>query len=128
MTDQERWEAAQLAFHGKIRTFARGALAQLPHMDLDDIIQELNIVLWTCTVHYDPDRGAKFNTYFQGSAKNRIISLIRHANTKSRKAIVHSLDVEAVSAAVDALFSTADTEERVMMRMEIAERLQRRSA
>lgn len=128
MNDQEKWEAAQIAFHGKIRTFARGAVAQLPHMDLDDIIQELNIVLWTCTVHYDPDRGAKFNTFFQGAAKNRIISLIRHANTKSRKAIVHSLDVDAVSAVVDSLFSEASPEDRVMLRMEIAERLQRRSA
>jgi RNA polymerase sigma factor (sigma-70 family) len=128
MTDQEKWEAAQLAFHGKIRTFARGAVNQLPGLDLDDVIQELNIVLWTCTVHYDPDRGAKFNTYFQGSAKNRIISLIRHANTKSRKAIVTSLDVEAVAAAVDALFSVADTEDRALMRVDIAERLQRRSA
>jgi RNA polymerase sigma factor (sigma-70 family) len=128
MTDHEKWEAAQLAFHGKIRTFARGAVNQLPGLDMDDVIQELNIVLWTCTVHYDPNRGAKFNTYFQGSAKNRIISLIRHANTKSRKALVTSLDVEAVAAVVDSLLAIDNVEERALMRVDIAERLERRSA
>jgi DNA-directed RNA polymerase specialized sigma subunit len=115
-----RWDAAYKRYKGTIRTFARNFNAQIPLMDIEDIEQELLIVLMRCVERYDPNRGASFNTLFQGCAKRECLSMIRHCNTKSRKALVSSLDVEAVAAEVDALFS-ADTEDRALQRMMLAE-------
>lgn len=117
----DKWEAAQLSYKGKVNTFARNSFRQIPGYTVEDVEQELLVVLYECVIHYDPNRGASFNTYFQGSAKNRIISLIRHFNTKSRKAIVTSLDVDAVAAAVDAHVSVTSAEDRAMRIMELQE-------
>jgi len=117
----EKWELAQAAYAGKVRTFARNSHDSIPGYDQDDVEQELLIVLWECTVAYDPNKGASFNTYFQQSAKNRVISLIRHASTKSRSAVVVSLGIEAVAAAVDECLAITSAEDLALMRITIRE-------
>lgn len=117
----ERFEQAQLKYGQKVRTFARNSFNQVPYHDLEDMVQELTIVLWECVRTYNPDRGASFNTFFQQSAKNRVISLIRHYQTKGRAGSTVSLDVEAVSWAVDEFLSDASAEDLALMRMEIRE-------
>jgi len=92
-------------YRGTISTFARNARSALPQMDQEDIEQELYIILWKCVEGYDPEKGASFNTLFQGSAKNKVISLIRHYRTGMRQpkhGLIH-MDNEDVAAAVAAL-------------------------
>lgn len=116
-----RWEAAYQAYHGKIRTFARNSYRQVPGMALEDMEQELLIKLAECVIHYDPNRGASFNTYVQQSMKNRIITLIRHASTKSRKATVVSLDEDAVRAVAERYMRAGDPEEEAINRIMLDE-------
>lgn len=118
---EEKWTLAQIRYKGTIRTFARNCVHQIPGMDLEDIEQELLVVLWKCVMNYNPDRGASFNTLFQGSARNKCISLIRTANTKGRKGVTASLTDEAVERMVDEVFEQQSTEDTVMLRMELQE-------
>lgn len=117
---EERWAAAQARYNSTIRTFARNSVSQLPGFSLEDIEQELLVILWKCVMNYDPNRGASFNTLFQGSARNRVIALIRTASTKSRSGINVSLDTEAIAAVVEAM-STESTEDRMLARLELQE-------
>lgn len=117
----DKWEAAQRLYGGKVKTFARNSFRQIPYSDLEDVEQELLVVLWECVVNYDPNRGACFNTYFQQSAKNKVISLIRHHQTKSRDGAVVSMSAEAVSDAVDEAISFTSAEELAMMRITLRE-------
>jgi RNA polymerase sigma factor (sigma-70 family) len=117
----ERWDAAQRAYRGKIRTFARNSVRQLPGYEVADVEQELLVVLWQCVEKYDPNRGASFNTLFQGSARNKIISLIRRYSTQSRKALVMSLDEEAVRTVIEDTLSTSSAEDIALMRILIGE-------
>lgn len=115
------FEQAQIKYGGKVRTFARNSYRQIPDHEVEDVIQELTVVLWECAVKYDPNRGATFNTYFQQSAKNRIISLMRRSRTKGRTGSTVSLDVEAVAWAVDEYLSDPSAESVALMRMDIRE-------
>jgi RNA polymerase sigma factor (sigma-70 family) len=118
----DKWEHAQRSYGGKVRTFARNAYGRIRGYDEHDIEQELLVELWRCVLNYDPDKGgASFNTYFQRSAKNRIITLIRHSNTKSRSAINVSTADEAVLAQVDAIIAMPGAEFQALNRMQIAE-------
>lgn len=121
----QKWAAAYKAMRNKIKTFARGSYRQLPGYSQEDLEQELLIVLWECVQHYDPNRGARFNTFFQQSMRNRIISLVRRSNTKSRTAIIVYLAEEAVQSAVDELTAIDDVEEQVLHRLRIQEYVER---
>lgn len=114
-----RWSATYDQYKGKVRTFARNSYQQMPGYSIEDVEQELLVVLWECVRHYDPNKGASFNTYFQGSARNRVITLVRHFSTKSRKAVVTSLDVEAVASAVDQCFAQDSAETTAERRAEL---------
>lgn len=116
-----QWDAALERYKGTIRTFARNFIGQIPYNSVEDLEQELRVVLWRCIKNYDPNRGASFNTLFQGSAKNHLISMVRTANTKGRTGIVCSLDVEAIAAAVDDFISTEAAEEGALRRMMLEE-------
>lgn len=120
-TVTDRWEATQVLYGQKVRTFARNSYRQIPDHEQCDVEQELLLVLWDCVIHYDPNMGASFNTYFQRSAKNRIITLIRHYETKSRSAPTVSLGDDAVATAVDGYLSVASAEEVGLMRLQITE-------
>lgn len=122
LTIADRFEAAQVDYRGKIRTFARNSVNQIPGFDLEDIEQELLVVLWQCVIKYDPNKGASFNTLFQGCARNKVITLIRHGNTKGRKASVVSLDDEAVRLAVDEADRWGSAEDIVLANLSILDR------
>lgn len=107
----ERFEAAQIAHTRTIRTFARNCVNQLPGWDVEDIEQELLVVLWRCAANYDPNKGASFSTLFQGSARNKVISLIRHVNTKGRKTNLVYLEQEDIAAAVNAMYTEGSAED-----------------
>lgn len=116
----DQWALAQREFGKKVKTFARNSAYAVPGYDEADMEQELLVVLWECVANYDPGHGARFNTYFQTSAKNRIVSLIRRFQTASRTADVTSLDVEAVSLAVDEVFAKGySAEDTALLRMEV---------
>lgn len=118
---EEKWELAQRRYKGTIRTFARNFVNQLPGYDVEDIEQELMVVLWKTVLGYDPDKGASFNTLFQGNAQRRCITLVRTASTLKRTANLSSLDVEAISRAVDDIMNEADAAETALNRMAIQE-------
>lgn len=139
-TETERFEAAQVEYKSKIKTFARSAYKQLPGHSVEDVEQELLVVLWRCVQNYDPNKGATFNTLFQGSARNRIISLVRFASSQKRFAEVISLDTTALAALVGAEpsetnlanvlgdrrlmeLSAPSAEDAAILRMYISERL-----
>lgn len=98
----DKFLAALREYDGKIRTFARNSAYALPGYDVEDVEQELRVVLWQCCEKYDPSKGARFNTYFQQIAINRIRDLIRKSQTEKRvgdKMLV-SLDRDDVAVAV----------------------------
>jgi DNA-directed RNA polymerase specialized sigma24 family protein len=125
-----RFEAAAIEYRGTIRTFARNCVRQLPSTEIEDVEQELLTVLWKCVQNYDPDRGASFSTLFQGSARNKIIGLVRHNNTLKRKGeyLLTSLDAEDVSAAIEGLRSEASAEDWFFAIAEHGPRLRREMA
>lgn len=126
VTPTEQWELAQREFGKKVQTFARNSAYAVPGYDEADMEQELLVVLWECVQNYDPGKGARFNTYFQTSAKNRIVSLIRRFQARSRIADVSSLDVEAVALAVDEVFAKGySAEDTALLRMEIVDAVDR---
>jgi RNA polymerase sigma factor (sigma-70 family) len=112
------FEQAQVAYAGTIRTFARNCVNQLPGYDIEDIEQELLVELWKCVQKYDPNKGASFNTLFQGCARNKVITLLRHVNTKGRKATIVYLEDEAVAAAVAEVEGTMSAEDIALGRLE----------
>lgn len=116
-----KWEAAYEKFRGKTRTLANNAYKQMPGFSREDLEQELLLVLWECVKHYDPNKGARFNTFFQQSAKNRIITLIRHYSTKSRTALIVYLEEDAVRIAADSFLARSDVEDRVLNRIRLQE-------
>lgn len=118
----DKWEHAQRSYGGKVRTFARNARGRIRDYEQNDIEQELLIVLWECVRTYDPDRGgASFNTFFQRSAKNRVITLMRAASTKSRTAVLMSMTDEAVQSAVEDILTAPAAERAAIARLEVAE-------
>lgn len=117
------FEDAQVQYGRKVKTFARNSAYAVPGYTQADMEQELLIVLWECVRNYNPDRGAGFNTYFQRSAKNRIITLIRHASTKGRKADVVTLNDDAVMIAVERIFVCESSEATAMRKMEVVQAL-----
>jgi RNA polymerase sigma factor (sigma-70 family) len=122
ITVDDQWHIAQREYGKKVKTFARNSAYAVPGYEEADMEQELLVVLWECVANYDPGQGARFNTYFQTSAKNRIVSLIRRYKTLSRTADVQSLDVEAVSFAVDEVFAKGySAEDTALLRMEVVD-------
>lgn len=130
-TLEERFRVAQQRYNGTIRTFARNCVFQLPGMDVEDVCQELLMVLWKCVQNYDPNRGASFNTLFQGSARNQVIGLVRTANAQKRgKGRVVTLDPEAFSLAAERMsiegsaedwyFAIAEHGERFVEELDVA--------
>lgn len=120
-TLEKKWTLAQREYAGKIRTFARNSYYKLPGHDVEDVEQELLVVLWECVMNYDPTKGAKFNTYFQQSAKNRIITLIRFAEAKRRTATVTTLDDDAVRAVAEETCYQRDLQDTVLDRLQLEE-------
>lgn len=116
-----KWAASQAAFAGKITTFARNSYHQVPGFSQEDMEQELLEVLWWCTFDYDPNRGATFNTFVQTSFKNRIGTLIKHANAQKRAAEWVSLDIEAVAAVVEQGNPIMSAEDIGMFRIMLSE-------
>ena len=101
-TLQRNFEAAQERYKGTIKTFAFSFIRRLPEQEIEDLQQELLIVLWRCVRNYDPDRGASFNTLFQGCAQKHLIGMLRAADTQKRgKGKITKLDAEAFALAVE---------------------------
>jgi DNA-directed RNA polymerase specialized sigma24 family protein len=130
-TLEARFDAARKHYAGTIRTFARNCVFQLPGFDLEDIQQELLVVLWRCVKNYDPNRGAGFNTLFQGSARNHVIGLVRTANAQKRgKGQITTLSDEAFTTAVERMsiegsaedwyFAIAEYGDRFVSELELA--------
>lgn len=118
---EERWQLAQERHLGTIKTFARNSYYKMPSFDREDVEQELLVVLYECVVNYDPDKGATFNTYFQQSARNKVISLIRYFEAKTRVANAQTMDLDddAVRFAVEKAQRGVTSEDIALQRMEL---------
>jgi DNA-directed RNA polymerase specialized sigma24 family protein len=79
-----RFEQAQPVFQRRIASYARQKFRSLPGTDACELEQELLEVLWLCCTTYDPDKGAKFQTYFWTAAERRFIDLHRAASRQMR--------------------------------------------
>jgi DNA-directed RNA polymerase specialized sigma24 family protein len=113
------WEATVLEYNSVARTFAFNTHRQLPGWDVEDVEQEMLMVLWKCWQKYDPDKGASFNTLFQGCARNKCITLVRTVNTMGRKGVALSLEEEAVRYAAEDARSYMSVEDIVVMNCEL---------
>jgi RNA polymerase sigma factor (sigma-70 family) len=121
MNTSEKFALAQQRYQGTIRTFAWKSYRQMQGYSVEDVEQELLVVLYECVMRYNPDRGAKFNTYFQQSCRNRVITLIRYYAAKRRTATFASLSEEAVAYAVDMMLTEPSAEDRVMNILDLQE-------
>lgn len=95
------FELAQPVYSPKIRTFSAKIWRFIPGFEQQDLEAELLEVLWKCTLTYHPDNGANFNTFFWRSAKNRAISIERHAKAQRRFAEWVNLDPDEFVATCD---------------------------
>lgn len=118
---EEHYIKAQLQYRSVIRTFSRNCYYKLPGFDIEDVEQELLVVLWECVKNYDPTKGAKFNTFLQRSLKNRVVSLIRHAESQKRSANSRTvtLDDGAVRWAVERAQAGTTAEDIAVQRIEL---------
>ena len=92
-------------------------------MGQDDLEQELLEVLWAACEKYDPDKGAKFNTFFRMLVNNRIATLIRNAFVQKRQSnlFCETLTSDDVAAVVDEITSCASAETEYLARLSITE-------
>jgi DNA-directed RNA polymerase specialized sigma24 family protein len=91
------FELAQIAYNKKIKTFASNSNCwAIPGYQEEDIEAEITEVLWQCVKQYNPDNGARFNSYFWQSAKNRLISINRFHSRQKRCAEVTFLSEDVL--------------------------------
>lgn len=105
------FERAQVMYEPKINTFTAKVWKHIPGYEQQDLDGELLEVLWRCTERYHPDAGGNFNTFFWRSAKNRTISIERHAKALRRSAEWVRLDPDVFVLVVDEILSDFSAED-----------------
>lgn len=120
----ERFDEASARYRKVIAAFARRNFKAIPGFEQDDMLTEMLEVLWLCILKYDPDKGAKFDTYFYQSMRNRYADLVKHAFRPMRASNIHAfcLDSEDVRTEVERLLS-GNCEDDAMALIEVKERL-----
>lgn len=85
-------------------------------MRIEDLEQEFYEVLFLACIKYDPDKGAKFNTFFHDLIRNRLGHLKQYAFAQKRQSNLNleSLSDDAVAWAVEEATAAASAEEDVM--------------
>lgn len=128
LEETARFESAWPAYQQKIRTFVRLNVNDVPGFDEDDLESELQEVLWLACRHYDPDRGATFNTCFWEFVKRKIIDLKRYAFRAKRVANMntYALNDDAVRYAIEEATSVESAEEMFLAKLTVEERYRSR--
>lgn len=116
------FEMAQVKYAPKIRTFSENTWRYLPGYERQDLEADMLEVLWTCVQSYDPDRGARFSTFFWTAAKRRLISIRRHYGAQKRSAEWVHLDGDALAEMVDEIVTEASAEDYALAFAAIEER------
>lgn len=111
-------------YERKIRTFSKIHFQSIPGMGRDDLENELQEVLWLVCESYDPNKGARFNTYFWQAVKNRVTDLKKSAFRQKRR--VHAsttvMSAEALRYVIEDLKSNPSAEEELLARITVTER------
>lgn len=102
---------------------ARQTFGTIPDMRIEDLQQEFYEVLFIACMKYDPNKGAKFTTFFRDLIRNRIGHLRQYAYAKKRQSNLHleSLTDEAVAWAVEEATAASSAEEDVMALITVRE-------
>lgn len=119
-TSPSAFALAQPVYAPKIRTFSAKVWRFIPGYEQQDLEAELLEVLWKCTLAYHPDNGANFNTFFWRSAKNRTISIERHAKAQRRFAEWVHLDPDEFGLVCDRAISDYSAEEYAIANLSIS--------
>lgn len=92
-------------------------------MRIEDLQQEFFEVLFIACVKYDPNRGAKFTTFFRDLIRNRIGHLQQYAWAQKRQSDLwtETLSDDAVAWAVEEATASPSAEDDVMTLMTIRE-------
>lgn len=119
------FEMAQRIYRPKIEAFAHQKFRTLPGTDPDDLVSELLEVLWLCTNTYNPNKGAKFNTYFWECAKRRFLDLHKAASRRMRVGDYDRvwIEAEALTPVIERNTQGASAEDEVLARMTVREHL-----
>lgn len=123
-SDTDRFQEAEEKYRKIIRAFARKNFTAIPGFEQDDMLTEMLEVLWLCVGKYNPDKGAKFDTYFWQAMRNRYANLVKHAFRPMRASNVHcyTLEQPEVLAQVERIMA-GNAEDDAMARIEVHERL-----
>lgn len=80
-------------------------------------------MLWLCCIAYDPDKGAKFSTYFWTSAENRFKDLHKAASRKMRVGDYDRvwLEAESVKQAIIAATEGPSVEDEAIANISVIE-------
>lgn len=102
---------------------ARQTFGSIPDMRVEDLEQEFYEVLFLACLKYDPNKGAKFTTFFRDLIRNRIGHLRQYAFAQKRQSNlwVETLSDEAVAWAVEEATAAASAEEDVMALITVRE-------
>lgn len=100
----------------KIAALAREAFGKIPDMRIEDLEQEFYEVLFLACLKYDPDKGAKFTTFFHDLIRNRMGHLKQYAYAQKRQSNlnIESLTDDAVAWAVEEATAAQSAESDVM--------------
>ena len=91
-TVNQRFLLASQAYGKKLKTYARNVHLNDVIYSREDIEQLLWQGLWTACQHYDPTKGARFNTFLQQIWRNQISKMKRSLAAK-----MHGPDVKKIS-------------------------------
>lgn len=118
---------AERAYAGRIDRWVRRNLYKLPGLayDHDDLVNEIRMVLWKAVQTYDPDKGAKFHSWFTQCLNNWYKDKLRRTEADCRRVNVHVeyLSNEGVAAAVENWRMEHSAEEEVLAPLTVNARL-----
>jgi DNA-directed RNA polymerase specialized sigma24 family protein len=122
-TSPSRFEQAQPHYTKRIRAYARRHFTALPGTDACELEQELLEVLWLCCLGYDPNEGAKFNTYFWYAAERRFLDLHKAASRQKRVGDYEriALDADSIREALAGIGIESSAEDEALARIHVRE-------
>ena len=120
---ETRFELAEEMYRSKIKTFARGTYGTIPGFQCEDMEAEILEVLWLCVKNYDPNKGARFSTFFWTAAKHKLTHLYRLKDAKKRNAEVVYIDPDALINIIDGCYEIFSAEDWAVALMSVEQRV-----
>lgn len=118
-----RFPLAQRKYTPAMRAIARQGFRAIPGYEQVDLENDLLEALWRACMNYDPNQGAKFDTFVRNCWHNTFADLIKTAHRDKRRIDfdTESLDVDSVRMVVAEMSVSESAEDEVFARIKVSE-------